>query len=109
MVKLELLTDEELIEDLKTILSKAEEAANEKDYEKAVKVKDEVREKDDYLDKEKFRNVGTQTFQTYCWALKQARANTGGHWSKNPNSPDNNYLSRLYSIKTDLNHELNFL
>lgn len=109
MEKLENYTDEQLIEDLKKLLDKTKEAIDKKDFNKAMRVKEEVHGKWDYLNKVRFSNTGSQTFKTYCDALHEASAKSGGRWYEKTRKPAASYLNKLDEIRIEIVHRLIFL
>lgn len=109
MENLEKHTDEQLIQDLKRILDDTKEAINKKDFNKAMRIKEEVHGKWDYLNKVRFSNTGSQTFKTYCDALHEASAKSGGRWYENTRNPAASYLNKLDEIRIEIGHRLIFL
>lgn len=107
MKRLEKMTDTELLDDLRNLLDITRTALEEKDYEKALQVKEEVHGRWKYLDKVKFDNTGSQTFRNYRSVLQEASAKSDRRWYENAKNPYDKYTYKLDEIRFELQYHIN--
>ncbi|MBF7029643.1 hypothetical protein [Staphylococcus kloosii] len=106
MESLEKMNDEQLLDDLKKLLKETNKALDEKDYKKAMQVKESIHERWKYLDKVKFSNTGSQTFRNYRSVLQEASAKSGGRWYENAKNPYDRYTHKLDEIRFELEYNI---
>ncbi|MBO1214066.1 hypothetical protein J3T78_02245 [Staphylococcus nepalensis] len=108
MFKIESLSKRELSEDIYSMLEMTEIAMEEKNYEKALIIKEKLFDRLIYLDNLDYENLGTYSFKKYCIAINRAIDKSGLKWQEHSKDPYKHYIYKLDEIRIELDYYIAF-
>ncbi|MDW5471949.1 hypothetical protein [Staphylococcus equorum] len=108
MFKIENLSKKELLEDIYSMLVMTEIAMEEKDYEKALIIKEKLFDRLIYIDNLDYENMGTYSFKKYCMAINRAIDKSGLKWHEHEKDPYKHYIYKLDEIRIELDYYIAF-
>ncbi|ANQ63940.1 hypothetical protein [Staphylococcus equorum] len=108
MFEIENLSKKELLEDIYSMLVMTEIAMEEKDYEKALIIKEKLFDRLIYIDNLDYEYMGTYSFKKYCMTIHHAINKSGLKWHEHEKDPYKHYIYKLDEIRIELDYYIAF-